>query len=452
MACAQNALLQTCVPAHKDRKIRLSSMRLKISPTHHIKGRIALPASKSYSIRAFIIAACGGKSTIKSPSDCQDAVVALKTAAALGSEVVRVGNNWSVKAGARTVRKHTFHVGESGTVLRFLLPLVSHFAPKAVIDGAGTLVGRPNHHLNAALRKAGLDIQGTGAKESVPIAYKGGSINGESVSVDGSLSSQFISAAMIACALRNETTRLRITGRTMVSRDYITMTRQILLKAGIKVNRKSEREYLIPGGQQYKGLKNFTVPSDYGLAAFFLAAGALLPSDLTLTGALKDDLMQSDGHILPFLRKMGVRFQKTDRFIRIKGPFKLKGGTFSLKDCPDLVPIMAVLGMFATAPIRLVDIHHARAKESDRISELREELVKVGANIRESRGSLTVIPAKSYETGHVLGARHDHRLAMAFSILGLRIGLTVEGMESTRKSYPGFVKDLKGLAGVKAGV
>jgi 3-phosphoshikimate 1-carboxyvinyltransferase len=231
----------------------------------------------------------------------------------------------------------------------------------------------------------------------------------------------------------------------MVSGDYILMTRGILAKAGIVMKSISQREYAIKGAQKFKGLQNFYVPSDYGLAAFALGACALLPSDVILQGNLDEGLIQSDGHILEFLRCMGVDFEKTSRSIKIKGPFVLKGGVFFLKDCPDLVPIMSVLALFASGRTKLVGIHHARAKESDRISDLRKELLKVGAAVSETKDSLTIEPRATYKSGQLLDSHNDHRLAMAFTVLGLKIGCRVKGIESSHKSYPNFVRDMKAL-------
>ena len=223
------------------------------------------------------------------------------------------------------------------------------------------------------------------------------------------------------------------------------MTIEILVRAGIVVKRLSSREYYVKGGQKFKGLKDFYVPSDYGLAAFAMAAAALLPSNVVLQGNWDERLPQSDGHILEFLRSMGVRFEKTSRAIKIKGPFDLKGGTFSLRNCPDLVPVMSVLALFAKGKTKLVGIYHARAKESDRISDLRKELLKVGACVSETRDALTIEPRASYKTGKMLDSHNDHRLAMAFTVLGAKIGCRVKGIESCRKSYPNFVKDMKAL-------
>ena len=342
-------------------------------------------------------------------------------------------------------RKKLFHVGESGTSLRFLLPLLSLHVPFAKVIGKGTLVGRPNQHLCAALRANGMDIRGAGPKESVPIIFKGGQIKGGVITIDGSVSSQFISALLIALPRLKEDTRIVIKGKKLVSVEYIKMTKQILAEAGIRIQQKSIREIMIKGGQVFHGLKRFLVPSDYGLAAFPMAAAALLLSKVVLKGAFNDRFVQSDGHILVLLKRMGVQFFKGSKSIAIQGPFELKGGVFSLKDCPDLVPIMAVLSMFAKGKTRLTDIAHARVKESDRITDLAKELRKVGAKVQESRDSLTIFPQETYLSGQTLDPHHDHRLAMAFTILGLKVGCKVLDIECTHKSYPSFVKDMKML-------
>jgi 3-phosphoshikimate 1-carboxyvinyltransferase len=259
------------------------------------------------------------------------------------------------------------------------------------------------------------------------------------------VSSQFISALMIAAPRAEADTHLVVTGKTLVSQDYVVMTRQILKRTGIRIVQRSKREFFISGQQSFKGLKVFHVPSDWGLAAFFMAAAALVPSCVTLRGYFDDRLVQSDGAIRGFLRKMGVREVRGPRSLVIKGPFRLKGGTFSLRDCPDLVPVMAVTAMFAKGTTHLKDIGHARVKESDRISDLRRELLKVGADIEEKADELIIRPRASYTGGVELDPHHDHRLAMAFAVLGLMIGLTVRDVECTAKSYPQFVAHLRKL-------
>lgn len=421
-------------------------MNLIVSPSPVLKGVVQLPASKSYSIRSFMIAACGGTSKIIHPSDCDDALVALRAARSLGAHIVRAsGNTWKVTAHQKASSPSRINVGESGTVLRFILPLLALKGKQVTVTGKGTLKGRPNLFLTQALRERGVAIRGTGPNEGVPIFLEGGVLCGGKIRIDASLSSQFISALLIACPQMAEDTFLTLTGPRVVSTDYIVMTTQILRESGVRIEKKNAREYRIRAGQKFKGLKNFKVPSDYGLAAFLMAAAILTKSDVVLEGSLRDDLLQADGHIIPLLRKMGARFQKTHQAIKVRGPFCLHGGEFSLKDCPDLVPIMSVLALFAKGRTRLYDIAHARVKESDRISDLRAELIKIGACVTEKSNEIIIHPQEHYRSDMTLDPHNDHRLAMSFAVLGIKLGARVRNIGCVAKSYPGFVRDLRTL-------
>ena len=428
-------------------------MNVQIFPIKQLKGSVQLPASKSYSVRAFMTALCGGTSCIISPSLCDDALAAAMVSKKLGAKIERQSDAWNIIAHAGREDLKCIDVRESGTVLRMLLPLVALREKSARVIGQGTLMGRPNHHLVRSLKKIGIIVRGSGPNHSVPIDFFGGTFKGGTIKIDGSLSSQFVSAMLMACPQIPQDSVIKITGKKIVSMDYILMTLQVLKEAGICIEKKDLRTYFIKGGQKYKGLKSFHVPSDYGLAAFLMAAAALTDSKILLKGTLRDDFIQADGRIFDILEKMGVEFEKTSRSIQLAGPFELKGGVFSLKDCPDLLPILSVLALFANRPMKFKHIEHVRSKESDRISDLANELKKVGARIDEGKDFLVVHPLKETECQQnvELDSHHDHRLAMAFCILGIRIGTKVKDVECVAKSYPGFLKDLRvlGVVGKK---
>lgn len=419
-------------------------MNLSIKPALSLKGSIKLPASKSYSIRAFIIAALGGKSKISNVSDCEDVRMARLCCQKLGARLICISNDsWLVK-GIDQAREfpRQINVAESGTTLRFLISILTLSKNPVTINGSGTLRSRPNHYLIRVLRKHGADIRGKGDKETVPIRIKPAKLMGGLMEIDGTLSSQFISSLLITCPNLKEDSRIKITGGYMVSRPYIEMTRQVLQKAGVKVTARNHREYFVKGNQGFRALKNFIVPDDYGLAAFFMVAACLLKSQIILKRNSQDDLVQADKNILPLLKKMGARIKISAQEIIVEGPAKLKGGNFSLRDCPDLTPIMAIAALFAKGKTTLSGISHVRTKESNRISDLRRELLKVGADIEESFDSLVILPRQRLKSRVRLNPHNDHRLAMAFCILGLKIGATVEDVECIDKSYPDFLQDL----------
>jgi len=228
-------------------------MILKTDWNSLFEGEIYLPSSKSYSIRAFIIAACGGRSKIIRPSNCDDAKVALRIAKALGCIVTANKDNtaFNIQANKKSFSSVRLCVNESGTVLRFLLPLICLKNKDLTVIGTGTLQGRPNAFLTKVLRKMGADINGVGDSESVPIKLKKSQISGGDINIDASLSSQFISALLITCPQLNEDTNLNLTGK-LVSKDYIVMTLKVLEKSGIAIKQKNIKSYLIKGNQEYK--------------------------------------------------------------------------------------------------------------------------------------------------------------------------------------------------------
>ncbi len=424
-------------------------MNLQIKPAASLKGRIKAFPSKSYSIRVFYIASLGGNSIIINPSQSDDALIARKVCSSLGAGIKRAkGNLWQIRAVKKNINfPSRINVKESATTLRFLLSLIAltNQNKNITIFGEGTLRSRPNKPLLEVLRKLGAKIRGTGNNESVPISSLPGNVKPGKIIIDGKLSSQFISSLLISLPLLDSESSLKISGNFIVSLPYIDMTLSILRLAGIKIFRKDERNFFIPGKQSFKGLKGFVVPPDYGLAAFIMAAGILCKSNIIIKGIGNDRLIQADKKILSILKKMGANLKFSQGSIKIKGPQPLKGGVFNLRDSPDLVPIVSILALFAKGKTRIYGIGHVRAKESDRITDLRTQLSRIGADIRETPDELLINTGAKLKGGIVLDPHNDHRLAMAFTILGLKIGAGVKHIECVKKSYPDFLSDLKAL-------
>ena len=420
-------------------------MNLKINSCLYLKGTVVPPPSKSYTIRAFIIASLGDKTKIINSSNSIDCKVAINSCKYLGANIRRVRDNVYLVEGFDRQKKdpRSLNVKESGTTLRFLIPLVSLFSGKTIIRGSGTLRSRPNKYLINALKKLGLEIKGTGPNQSVPITVEGRELKGGQIKIDGTLSSQFISALLITCPNFSNDSFLRITGNYIASQTYIDMTLLMLKRSGVKIKKINKRNYRIYGNQKFKGLGEFEIPPDYGLSAFLMAAASLLKSNILIRGLGSDNLIQADKKILYFLKKMGVKFIKFKDGIRIRGPFQLKGNKFILKDSPDLVPVLGILALFAKGKTRLCGIKHVRIKESNRISDFRQELKKLGVRTCEKKDELIIYPCFNFKKYAVIDPHNDHRLAMAFCVLGLKTGIVVKNIECISKSYPNFLKDLK---------
>ncbi|MFC1704146.1 3-phosphoshikimate 1-carboxyvinyltransferase [Candidatus Omnitrophota bacterium] len=419
-------------------------MNLVLKPTSQLKGTVCAPPSKSYSIRAVFIASLGNRSIINNLSQCDDVEASIGVCKSFGAHIKRVKSNiWQVQGVKNKITFPTkFNVRESGTTLRFLLSLVSLAEQKLIVRGQGTLNFRPNSPLVAVLRKHGAQIRGTGRKESTPILVKKGRVKGGKIEIDGGLSSQFISSLLMLAPLLSQDSTIKVTGPIFVSEPYIDMTLLVAQKASIKIRKAGKRIYKVKGKQLYRSLGKFCIPGDYGLSAYFMAAAALTQSKLTLQGFTGRGLPQADKRILFFLKKMGVHYSTSGAGIKLQGPFTLKGSNLFCRDCPDLVPILGVLALFARGKTKIYGVAHAKAKESNRISDLASELRTVGARIREIKDGLIIFPHQKLKTGQVLNPHQDHRLAMAFSILGIKLGATVKDIECVTKSYPSFLADL----------
>jgi 3-phosphoshikimate 1-carboxyvinyltransferase len=422
-------------------------MNLCVKPIgSYLKGEIVPPGSKSYSIRGFIIAALGGNSKIINPSLSEDVKVAISICRQLGARIARINNKvWQVQGIEKEIRfPKNLNVKESGTTLRFLLSLASLSSRKIIIKAEGTLNSRPNKPLISVLKRMGADINGRSILGTTPISIKKGNVKGTNIIIDGTLSSQFISSLLITTPLLDSDSTIRVVGDYIVSTPYIDMTLAVLKKAGIKIKKINSRFYKIKGRQCFKGLGIFRVPTDYGLSAFLMAAACLTNSRVVLR-ITSDNLIQADKKIIEFLERMGVKLKIFKNSILINGPMRLQGGNFCCRECPDLVPVLVVLGLFADRATRIYGIGHLRAKESDRITDFRTELFKLGAKVKEFNDQLIIYPVNKLRENCVIDPHNDHRLAMAFAVLGLRMGIIVKNIECVNKSYPDFLRDLRNL-------
>jgi 3-phosphoshikimate 1-carboxyvinyltransferase len=174
-------------------------------------------------------------------------------------------------------------------------------------------------------------------------------------------------------------------------------------------------------------------------------AAACLTNSKIILKIEKDKFIQADKKMLEILRKMGIRLSIFKNKIEIKGSDRIKGANFSCRDCPDLVPVLGILALFADKKTRLYGIGHLRLKESDRISDFRSQLLKVGAKVKETRDELIIYPKSKLKKNCIIDPHNDHRLAMAFAVLGLKTGITIKNFECVNKSYPNFLQDLRSL-------
>lgn len=416
---------------------------LKVKKTLSLKGKVKASPSKSYTIRAIVCAALSGRVKIINPLISEDTQAAIGAFRKLGALIEKSGNALKVKGfGARPSLADRVNVGESGTLLRLILPIIALGKGRFLVQGEGTLLKRPHKAIAEALLSLGARIRGKDSEFRLPLrVYGSGALTGGKVRVSGQMSSQSISSLLAVAPLAGQDVEAIVKDR-VVSAPYIDITLDVLKRFGIKVKRQGYKRFFISAPQSYGPKGDFLIHGDYSSAAFLITAGCLVESDITITDLVSDS--QGDRKIIQILNSMGAKIIHTNGCVRIRGPFNLKGRDIDCSDTPDLVPILAVAGCFAKGKTRIRNIRHLAYKESNRIQAPARELKKLGANIRAGADSLTI--EESALKPAVVSGCNDHRIAMALAVCGLRIGgITIKGVDCINKSYPRFIQDMKSL-------
>jgi len=395
-----------------------------------LKGSIKAPASKSYTHRALICAALAeGDSKIINFLDCDDSRETIGALRRFGISIDESDGNLNISGSMLKAPKEPVELGASGTTYRFLLPLAAVAEGETRISVEGRLAERPIEPLLDALKQLGIDVNAEG--DSI-IVNGNGKIEGGKVRIPGNVSSQFISGLLFIAPLAEKGIEIELTAE-LESKPYVDMTVSVMKDFGVEVDGLG-----VKGEQRYKPT-TYEVEGDYSSAAFLLAAGAI-NGELEVAG-LNPESVQGDKRIVEILKEMNSEIE-IGNSIKIKKS-NLKGIGMDVKDIPDLVPILAVLGCFADGETKILNAGRLRGKESDRLAAISKELGKMGAAIEEGDDSITITGGKL--SGARIDPHNDHRIAMACAVAGLTAdGETViENSDCVKKSYPEFFNDLK---------
>ncbi len=405
------------------------------------RGTVRIPSSKSQVHRLLLLAAVGAEPVelrldgvsrdIAATADCLRALGA--EIDLLGEEVIKV-----TPLGRGSPAQKELDCGESGSTLRFLLPLVGALGVKACFLRRGRLSQRPLSPLDGVLREHGMTLWEEGER-----LWAEGQLTPGDYTIPGNVSSQYISGLLMALCLLPGESSLWVTG-PVESASYVDMTEKALKQAGIRFQ-KEGWHYCIPGGQRPGLPKVLRAEGDWSNGAFFLALGALSREGITVRG-LDPDSAQGDRAMLDLLRSFGARVEMKDGTITVRRE-ELRGITVDAAPIPDLVPPLAVLGALAEGETRIVNAARLRLKESDRLES-------VAALLRSLGGTLEVQPEGLVIHGGILHGGtvspwNDHRIAMAAAVAaaGAAGPVTVEDSECVAKSYPRFWEDLASLEG-----
>lgn len=408
-----------------------------------LKGNIVVPSSKSLGHRGIIAAALSrGISRVDNIQLSKDIEATMEIMKELGA-VVNIEDQNLYIDGRKMFsyeKKLDLRCRESGSTLRFLIPLALTKDGDYIFHGEGKLISRPLEPYYEIFEEKG--IKYSREEDGLPLKVSGKLTSG-TYRVRGDISSQFITGLLFSLPILEGNSRILITTK-LESKGYIDLTLDILKDFGIEIENNNYKEFNIRGAQKYNS-RNYYVEGDYSQGAFFLVAGAL-GSSIVCSGLNKDSL-QGDKVILDILEAMGCNVEESEEGIKVK-PSKTKGIEIDASNCPDLVPVLTVLASLSEGETKIVNAKRLRIKECDRLHAITKELNKLGANIIELEDSLIISGVNELKGGEV-DSHNDHRIVMALAIAATRAkgDVIINNPSAVEKSYPNFFKDYFKLGG-----
>ncbi|MBE6873288.1 MAG: 3-phosphoshikimate 1-carboxyvinyltransferase [Ruminococcus albus] len=405
-------------------------MNIKITPKK-LSGEVTPPPSKSAAHRMLIAAALAeGNSVIDRLYPSVDILTTVDAMRQLGAEITVEGERAVVKGIVKAPEKAVIDCCESGSTLRFLIPVAAALGVEATFLGRGKLPERPITPYLQEFPKHGVEFDYSG---TMPFTIKG-RLRGGVFEIDGGISSQFITGLLLAMPLTKEGGAIKLTSK-LESRPYVDMTRGVMEELGVRAE-VSDSGFEVAAGQKYQPFSG-AVEGDHSQGAFFEVADAL-GSKVEISG-LNVNSFQGDKKIIEICREMVYNKEGALR------PFEV-----DVADIPDLVPILAVLASFCDGESRITGAARLRIKESDRLAAMEETLNALGGDVTATEDSLIIRGRDTLAGGVTVSAHNDHRIAMAMAIAATRCEkpIIIEGAECVRKSYPDFWEVYRGLGGI----
>ncbi|MFW6360504.1 MAG: 3-phosphoshikimate 1-carboxyvinyltransferase [Spirochaetota bacterium] len=437
-----------------------------------ISGSVPIPASKSHTIRAILIASMAdGNSTLRMPLESNDTIAAMRACRALGAQIDMQADRWIVTGtGGRLSPPATpIDVGNSGTTLYLLAGMAALADFPVQFTGDRQICRRSAGPLLAALKDLGVEIE-SAAQGCAPFTVRG-PLKGGSTSIECP-TSQYLSSLLLAAPLAASDSRIEVP--LLYERPYVDMTLDWLDSQEISYRRSNYSSFSLPGGQHYRSFER-RIPGDFSSASFFMTAAAVTGSRLELNGLDMQDT-QGDKEVVLLLEQMGCRVEQFDAGIVIEGPGAdrpggrqsgggsaagqgltggglaggpgLSGGVFDLNNIPDALPALSVAACFSRETVELRNVPQARQKETDRIAVMHQELSKLGADIEELEDGLIIRGKGGLQGGSVSG-HDDHRVIMALSIAALAAAgpVRIDDAAAAAVTFPDFYKHLEAIGG-----
>ncbi|GJJ79555.1 3-phosphoshikimate 1-carboxyvinyltransferase [Pasteurella canis] len=429
---------------------------ITLNPINFIEGEVTLPGSKSLSNRALLLAALAqGKTTLTNLLDSDDVRHMLNALKQLGvnyqlsedksiCEVDGLGGQFKWQNGL------ALFLGNAGTAMRPLAAALCLSSPESegkneiILTGEPRMKERPIKHLVDALIQAGADIQYLEQEGYPPIAIRNTGLNGGTIKIEGSISSQFLTALLMVSPMAKADTEIEVIGE-LVSKPYIDITLHMMQTFGVEVKNQNYQRFFIKGNQQYRSPITFLVEGDASSASYFLAAAAI-KGKVKVRGVGKNSI-QGDRLFANALEQMGANVTWGDDFIQVeKG--ELKGIDMDMNHIPDAAMTIATTALFAKGETILRNIYNWRVKETDRLAAMATELRKIGADVEEGEDFLRIQPLELTKFQHAqIETYNDHRIAMCFSLIALSNSpVTILDPNCTAKTFPTFFTEFLKLA------
>ncbi|AXD89443.1 TPA: 3-phosphoshikimate 1-carboxyvinyltransferase [Salmonella enterica subsp. enterica serovar Livingstone] len=417
---------------------------LTLQPIARVDGAINLPGSKSVSNRALLLAALAcGKTVLTNLLDSDDVRHMLNALSALGINYTLsadrtrcdiTGNGGPLRASGAL----ELFLGNAGTAMRPLAAALCLGQNEIVLTGEPRMKERPIGHLVDSLRQGGANIDYLEQENYPPLRLRGGFIGGD-IEVDGSVSSQFLTALLMTAPLAPEDTIIRVKGE-LVSKPYIDITLNLMKTFGVEIANHHYQQFVVKGGQQYHSPGRYLVEGDASSASYFLAAGAIKGGTVKVTGIGRKS-MQGDIRFADVLEKMGATITWGDDFIACTRG-ELHAVDMDMNHIPDAAMTIATTALFAKGTTTLRNIYNWRVKETDRLFAMATELRKVGAEVEEGHDYIRITPPAKLQHADI-GTYNDHRMAMCFSLVALSdTPVTILDPKCTAKTFPDYFEQL----------